>query len=106
MARAGHWTPDKDSKLADAVRTYGGKDWYAIPSSCQVGRDFSAVVDSATPWAPELSGRLDMPAYGPGRKTSSLTMRYKRTLTSIRIQLPRSCQVGRRIRVAIGSMVP
>ncbi len=53
MARAGHWTPDEDSKLADAVRTCGGKDWYAIPSSCQVGRDFSAVADSATPWAPE-----------------------------------------------------
>jgi hypothetical protein len=24
MARAGDWTPDEDSKLADVVRSYGG----------------------------------------------------------------------------------
>ncbi len=30
MVRMGKWTPDEDSKLKDAVRTHGGKNWAAI----------------------------------------------------------------------------
>jgi hypothetical protein len=30
MVGAIYWTPNEDSKLVDAMRTYGGKDWFAI----------------------------------------------------------------------------
>jgi myb proto-oncogene protein len=32
MARTGTWSEDEDSKLKDAVQTYGGKNWAAIAS--------------------------------------------------------------------------
>jgi uncharacterized protein (DUF2237 family) len=42
-SRAGKWTKDEDSKLKDAVRMHGGKNWIAISALIPGGKNWGAI---------------------------------------------------------------
>jgi hypothetical protein len=64
MVGASHWTSNKYINLFDAVRTYSGKDRYAIATFVPGWTRLQCCRRWRNALGPALSGRLDILAYG------------------------------------------